>query len=238
MEVKGSNFGRWALTGGILAEAIVLAGAAAQGNLTNSDPEQAILWYGAAVVGAAVGGLAGAFTHHWTPIWTQPADWNAELAQQRGRSAPSPAVAGTTGRSPVAAMRIGLISTAAPCVLTVLFAGTENQKNLRFFSAIGAVGGPAVGLSSGGRGDLAVRGLWIRGLLGATWFGAAAVAENSKDEITVDVAKVVSVLGAAGLVVHAAHDLLITQSAVEQGRPQRVTFGVRSNGQLVLSTKF
>jgi hypothetical protein len=39
-------------------------------------------------------------------------------------------------------------------------------------------------------------------------------------------------------VVHAAHDLLITQSAVEQGRPQRVTFGVRSNGQLVLSTKF
>ena len=125
-------------------------------------------------------------------------------------------------------LAIGLATTLGPPAIALLVnpPGSDNEwpseSTLTAGLAVGLLLGPAIGLASGGRGDLAKRGLLIRGLgLGATLVGSYAVArsfDSSSSGAGALVLGIAGLVGAGVSVVSAARDLAITHSAVERGR--------------------
>lgn len=157
---------------------------------------------------------------------------------------------GRSGLSPGESFGVGVFATVAPAVIA--FGSTTNPQArvdsrplaLLLASTGGIVFGPAIGLASGGRGDLAGRGLGIRvlGLGIFTLAGAGAIASAFDDSGTTgSVAGLlaVSAIGGGLTVVSALHDLAITPSAVAEGRPSpRASLGVRPDGMLAVSVRF
>ena len=127
-------------------------------------------------------------------------------------------------------LAVGLATTLGPTAIALLVnpPGSDNEwpweSTLAAGLAVGLVVGPAIGLAGGGRGDLARRGLLIRGLgFGVALVGAYAVArsfDSSSDGGGAGglVLGIAGLVGAAVCVVSAARDLAITPSAVERGR--------------------
>lgn len=109
---------------------------------------------------------------------------------------------------------------------------------------VGIVAGPALGMWSGGRGDLAKKGLIRRSIGAAICLGSAAAAsasfQGSGDQVT-DMSVVFGILSAAGGLMagmSALHDLAITPSATSQGRHVSGELGLRPDGRLALSVRF
>src|SRR6185369_4232916 len=76
--------------------------------------------------------------------------------------APSAPKASRSALSPAAALGIGLAATAVPTLLAYGLTSKDSQaEDVALFVGVttGVVAGPALGLWSGGRGDLAKRGL-------------------------------------------------------------------------------
>jgi hypothetical protein len=149
-------------------------------------------------------------------------------------------------RSGGAALAIGLGATVLPAVLGAILDpaqpdGQGGEVGLALGITAGVFLGPAVGLASGRRGDLAWRGVAIRGVGGALLLlGAAAAASTIDSEVTAG-ANALMWLGVAGggaVVISSIYDLVITPGAVDEGR--RVSFRplVTPNGMVGLRATF
>jgi hypothetical protein len=146
----------------------------------------------------------------------------------------------------MAALGVGLAATAAPTVLAYALTSKDSRaEDVGLFVGVatGVMAGPAVGLWSGGRGDLAKQGLIIRSVGTAASLGAMGVASATWENGTQAPALTITlaILGVAGGLMAAGsvfHDLAITPSATAQRRRLRAGLGVRSDGLLVLSVRF
>jgi len=148
--------------------------------------------------------------------------------------------------APMAALGVGLVSTAAPIILAYGLTERESRaEDVALFVGFtaGAIAGPAVGLWSGGRGDLAKRGLIGRtigagvclgaiGLSSATWDNG-----NQAPALTVTFA-ILGTVGGLMTVGSVLHDLSITPSATSQGKPLTVGLGIRGDGALAVRVRF
>ncbi len=144
------------------------------------------------------------------------------------------------------ALAVGLAATLVPpavALLTNLPNGDPNSNwegALALGSVIGVFAGPAIGLASGGRTDLATRGLVIRGLgYAAMTVGLLGVASSFEGNSTYSgVGSGVIVLafmgGAAVSSVSCIYDLAITSSAVGPRPTFSVGPAVDSRGRLAL----
>jgi hypothetical protein len=156
---------------------------------------------------------------------------------------------GRGGFSPGEALGIGLLATAGP---TLIALGTTNTPEQRYSSrpmtvflatTAGIVVGPSIGLASGGRGDLAGRGIALRavglGVFTLSMVGAATSAWSaSSNEGNVAGLLALGAVSGALTVVSALHDLVITPSAVARGRGPRASLGVRPDGMVAVSVRF
>lgn len=149
--------------------------------------------------------------------------------------------------SPMAALGVGLAATVGPPLLVVALTPRESRaEDVGLFVGVaaGVIAGPAVGLWSGGRGDLAKRGLIIRAIGGAAVGAGAlgvALAMGESSQQTQAITATLVVLGVVGGAITTAslfHDLAITPSATSQGKPPRVGLGIRSNGSLAVRVQF
>jgi len=146
------------------------------------------------------------------------------------------------------ALGIGLITTLGPPAVALLTnpPGSDNniasEASLAIGAAVGVLLGPAVGLSAGGRDDLATRGLAIRAVgYAATLLGLFAVAasfENSSSTTGTTIIASVGLVGAGVSVVSCIHDLAITPSAVGPARHVSVRPLVDEHGRLALRATF
>jgi len=146
------------------------------------------------------------------------------------------------------ALAIGLATTLALPATSLLAnpPGSSSEiaweASLTICTAVGLYLGPAIGLSSGGRDDLAKRGLLIRGFgYGATLIGLLAVGsslESSSYGAGIEVVALVGLLGAGASVVSAAYDLAITPSAVGPARHVSLRPVVDERGRLALRARF
>jgi hypothetical protein len=148
-------------------------------------------------------------------------------------------------------LAVGLATTLGPPAIALLVnpPGSDNEwaweGTLTAGLAVGLLVGPAIGLAGGGRGDLAKRGLLIRGLgYGATLLGVFAVARSFESSSGgagggAGVA-ILGLVGAGVSVVSAAYDLAITPSAVDRGRGHRVSVRpvVDERGRLAMRATF
>jgi hypothetical protein len=150
--------------------------------------------------------------------------------------------------SPGAALGVGLVATAVPVAAAMVASPIGGDSDFAWEAAlavgatVGLVVGPAVGLSSGGRGDRAARGVLVRVLglggvgVGLLGFGLAMSESDSEGS-----ALAMMAVGAAGALVVAGSsifDLATTPSAVEaRGRP-RASLGVRPGGRLAVTVTF
>jgi hypothetical protein len=142
------------------------------------------------------------------------------------------------GVSPGAALAIGATATLVPLALAV--AGDGNSTTW-VAGLSGIVAGPAVGLWSGGRPDLAARGVLIRTLgLGALALGAATFGASFESDIGSGGTAVIVIGGLCGVAtaVSVVYDLAITPGATKKARAGRVSLGVRPDGVVVVSTRF
>jgi predicted transporter len=146
----------------------------------------------------------------------------------------------------MAALGVGLASTVAPTMLVYAFTERESRaEDIGLFVGftVGAVAGPAVGLWSGGRGDLAKRGLIGRSIGAGICLGAMGLASatweesNQTSALTVTLA-ILSTVGGLMTVGSVLHDLSITPSATSHGKPVSVGLGVRSDGLLAVRVRF
>jgi hypothetical protein len=150
--------------------------------------------------------------------------------------------------SPGAALGVGIGCSVAPVVIAALLdpPGSHStfawEAALTIGAAVGVVVGPSMGLRSGGREDLARRGLILRGLCAATAVaGAVAVGVAMGSEEGGTGTATLAILGAVGGLVCVGswlRDLAITPSATTPGRPHRAQLGVRPDGRLALSVRF
>ena len=104
-------------------------------------------------------------------------------------------------------------------------------------AAVSVMVGPSVGLWSGGRGDLARRGLILRGIC----IGGIAFVAAFGDAINPGSTSGLVILGRASILVTAVsgvYDLVITRSATARGPPPRAQLGVRPDGRMALSLRF
>jgi len=162
-------------------------------------------------------------------------------------AAPSAPTRSRNSLSPAAALGVGLAATAVPTMLAYgLTTRDSRAEDIALFAGVttGIVAGPALGLWSGGRGDLAKKGL-IRRSIGAAIclgsFGAAsAIFQGSSDQVT-DASVLFGIVGAAGGLLagmSALHDLAITPSATSKGSRMSGQVGFRPDGRLALSIRF
>jgi len=155
-----------------------------------------------------------------------------------------------TSLSPGAALGVGIGCSVAPVVIAALLdpPGSHStfawEAALTMGAAVGIVVGPSVGLRSGGRDDLARRGLILRGICAATVAAGAVavgVAMGSEAGGVQPPTTALAILGTVGGLVCVASwfsDLAITPSATAQGRPHRAQLGVRPDGRVALSVGF
>lgn len=150
--------------------------------------------------------------------------------------------------SPGVALGVGLGTTLAPLALATIVSPIGGDSDFAWEAALavsataGLIVGPAVGLASGGRADLAARGAVIRGLgllgagVGLLGFGLAMSESDSGPRA--GTMMTIGALGALTIGVSALHDLAITPSAVEaRGRP-RAALLVRPGGALGVAVVF
>lgn len=109
--------------------------------------------------------------------------------------------------------------------------------------ATGVIAGPAIGLWSGGRGDLAKKGLIRRSIGTVVALGAMGVASATFEEGNQPPAlqAMLAIFGAAGGLVAAGslfHDLAVTPSATAEARRRSAGLVLRTDGVLVLSVRF
>ena len=154
--------------------------------------------------------------------------------------APEAAPARSSTTSPGAAMAIGLVSTAGPIALGMIPRDEyyRNQPNLATTTIgvlVGVTFGPAIGLASGGRPDMALNGVLLRAA--ALTLSTGAVFSLGASGEGGALGLFVAGLSVAGL--SAAHDLLVTPSAVADGPPRpRAALAVRPDGALAVQVKF
>lgn len=156
-----------------------------------------------------------------------------------GLGSPAPGVT-SSRHSPSTALLVGLASTAGP--IAIGFAQRDeyytDQPNFATASLgllVGVTLGPAIGLATGGRGDLAYRGLLLRGAALGLSTGALLAASTGNEGGTVGA----FIAGASLAGISAVHDLIITPSAVAEGRPRaRAALAVRPDGALAVQVKF
>jgi len=108
---------------------------------------------------------------------------------------------------------------------------------LAWVAAVSVMVGPSIGLWSGGCGDLARRGLILRGIcIGGIAFWAAfgeAINPTTTDGLLI--------LGRASVLVtrvSGVYDLAITPSATARDPAPRAELGVRPDGRVALSVSF
>lgn len=172
----------------------------------------------------------------------------AAPATVRGTSTEALLARTRAGSSPGESFFLGLAATTVPIVVATSSAsrgyyGSSNDGVLLVAAAAGVVAGPALGLASGGRGDLASRGLWLRtATLGLTTLGlvglyTSAMSGNPYDGLAPAVA--LATIGGTVTCASAIYDLAITPSAVADGRPApRAALGVRPDGMVAVRVAF
>jgi hypothetical protein len=147
----------------------------------------------------------------------------------------------------MAALGVGLAATAGPTVL--VYAMTERNsraEDIGLYVGVfaGTIAGPALGLWSGGRGDLAKQGLIARGtacaLVGAGFAGGEMAANGASTAVqTTGVLLIILGIGGAALTTMSVlHDLAITPSATAHGKPVTVAMDIRPDGMLAVRVKF
>jgi hypothetical protein len=148
--------------------------------------------------------------------------------------------------APMAALGVGLVGTVLPTLLAYGLTERESEaEDVALFVGFtaSAVAGPAVGLWSGGRGDLAKRGLIRRsigaglclgsiGLASATWDNG-----NQAPALTTTLV-ILGTVGGLMTIGSVFHDLSITPSATSQGKPLTVGLGIRGDGLLAVRLRF
>ncbi len=159
----------------------------------------------------------------------------------------SPSAPARQALSPGAATALGCGATLAPALAAAVLyphgnhSGLPSEVALGVGATLGLFVGPAVGLYSGGRGDLAAKGLILRSV-GLAAGGVAAVALVSQGEsIDPRTGFAFALLGGVGGLVAALsglHDLCITPSATAEGRSVRPELGVRPDGRVALTLRF
>lgn len=163
------------------------------------------------------------------------ANGSSAVTESRGPRRPLP---------PTAALGIGLGATAIPTMMAYGMTSRDTKaENISLFVGLsaGIVAGPAVGLWSGGRGDLARSGLVIRSVCTAICLGGAGGASSSWENGSQDAAVllgILSVAGGIGATMSVFHDLAITPSATGEARRRRVGLVVRPDGGLALNMQF
>jgi hypothetical protein len=149
--------------------------------------------------------------------------------------------------TPGEALAIGVATSVAPAVLAVALnpPGSDSdfawEASLAIGGVVGMTAGPAVGLWSGGRGDLAARGLQVRVLCllaAGTGLLAVAAAFESDGGSGSAVVMLFGLAGAAVGTISFVHDLAITPSATARGRTPIASLGIDAKGRLVLSARF
>ena len=170
---------------------------------------------------------------------------SAVVAPAGAADAPAAPTYKKSSVSPLGALGIGLAATAGPTFLAYgLTEKDTDAENIALLVGVtaGVVVGPAVGLWSGGRGDLAEKGLIGRALVGALGLGAIALASatwNDTQDATSGVALVMLGVVSAGMVTGSVlHDLAITPSATAQGRRMSARLGIRPDGMVAVNLRF
>jgi hypothetical protein len=139
--------------------------------------------------------------------------------------------------SPGTALGVGLGCSVAPILIAGRRDSPVSDRELAWVAAASVTVGPSIGVWSGGRGDLAKRGLILRGIcIGgiALWgiFGQATDYSTPDGLLT---------LGRASMLVAAAswvYDLSITPSATARSPAPRAQPGLRPDGRVALSARF
>jgi len=175
------------------------------------------------------------------PRRTEPDSAARARADSLRLAHPVPPGAGTR------ALAIGLAATFVPAAVALPIATRRDAPEaapLVFATAFGIIAGPAVGLASGGRGDLATRGLVLRGALLVGVAGAGLAWGSALDRVGGDsgpaviMAEFLGLVAAGWCVASDIRDLAITPSAVRQGRPYAVVVGADARGRLVATLRF
>ncbi len=146
----------------------------------------------------------------------------------------------------MAALGVGLAATALPTVLVYALTSKDSRvEDVGLFVGVGTgvIAGPAVGLWSGGRGDLTRDGLITRFVgvtvgLGAMGVASATWANGAQSPAATATLAVLGVGGGVIAAVSLFHDLAITPSATAQRSHWRTGLGVRSDGLLALRLRF
>jgi hypothetical protein len=147
----------------------------------------------------------------------------------------------------MAVLGVGLAATVTPTLLAYGLTEKDSKaEDIAIYVGIftSAIAGPAVGLWSGGRGDLAKQGLIARGIgcafVGAGFAGGAMVAEGTGTAVqTTGVLMIILGVGGAILTTGSVlHDLAITPWASGHDEPVSVAVGIRPDGMLAVRVKF
>jgi hypothetical protein len=233
------------------AAALLLAASASPDFMRDPGVGGAIIVLMAVPTATVAGGVVGAFSQHWTRIWWRPTGPDSRRGRGTRNSAGGPWTgaraagvrAAQTVRSPDASLGIGVLSSAAPALAGLAISGGRNVESAVAIGAgLGVIADPAVGLASGGRGDLARRGLLVRGLAGGVAGASALAVANGREggHFGAGGTAGVVVCSAAALVATVSwiHDLAITSSAVA-GRPAaRAGLTLRPDGRVAVIVSF
>jgi hypothetical protein len=150
--------------------------------------------------------------------------------------------------SPGEAFAVGLAATAGPALVALAVDPPGRNSDFAPEAALtvgigaGILAGPAIGLWSGGRGDLAKRGLIVRGVgviaVGAGALGLLSAIDGDTSTGAVNVLAIVGVAGLAVTTVSSLYDLAITPSAIAKRPPLHAQLGVRPDGVVAVRVRF